>query len=151
LILLKAFGLDTTLTVGTLFCGSNLQDKFPYRSSILPVIEASLEVSVFTKSPQGSTHRKAHQLLTERIKTAGERTLIERGQQLVADLLDRKRKMTLGHTPVVSSIPYNLQTWGVLDWAVPECCSDNSDCSTNRMKVESKHGGTKHVFRRNVG
>jgi hypothetical protein len=40
---------------------------------------------------------------------------------------------------------------GALNWAVPECCSDNSDCSMNRMKAESKHGGIKHVFRRNFG
>ncbi|XP_061173343.1 breast cancer type 2 susceptibility protein-like, partial [Saccostrea echinata] len=101
---LKAFGMNTTLTVGTLFCGSNIQDKFPYRSSILPVVEASLEFSVFTKSPQGPTQRNAYQVLTERIKTSGEKTLIERGQQLVTELLEKKRNMTLGHTPTKNSM-----------------------------------------------
>lgn len=61
-----------------------------------------MEFSVFTKSPKGPTHRKAHQILTERIKTAGVKTLVDRGQQLVSELLERKRKMTLGHTPIVS-------------------------------------------------
>nr|XP_034317664.1 breast cancer type 2 susceptibility protein homolog isoform X2 [Crassostrea gigas] len=96
---LKAFGLNATLTVGTVVCGSNLQDKFPQRSTILPLVEASMEFSVFTKTPQGAPQKKAHQVLTERIKTAGEKTLVERGQQLVAELLEKKRKMTLGHTP----------------------------------------------------
>uniref|UniRef100_K1RH48 Breast cancer type 2 susceptibility-like protein n=1 Tax=Magallana gigas TaxID=29159 RepID=K1RH48_MAGGI len=96
---LKAFGLNATLTVGTVVCGSNLQDKFPQRSTILPLVEASMEFSVFTKTPQGALQKKAHQVLTERIKTAGEKTLVERGQQLVAELLEKRRKMTLGHTP----------------------------------------------------
>ena len=101
-LLLQAFGLSSTLTVGSLFCGSNLLDKFPYRSSFLPIIEASMEFSVFTKSPQGASQRKAHQVLTDRIKTAGEKTLVERGQQLVSELLERKQSLTLGHTPTVS-------------------------------------------------
>lgn len=107
----QAFGLNATLTVGTVVCGSNLQDKFPHRSTILPLVEASMEFSVFTKSPQGAPQKKAHQVLTERIKTAGEKTLVERGQQLVAELLEKKRKMTLGHTPTVSgkyTLNYNV-------------------------------------------
>lgn len=60
-----------------------------------------MEFSVFTKSPQGAPQKKSHQVLTERIKTAGEKTLLERGQQLVAELLEKKRKITLGHTPTV--------------------------------------------------
>ena len=99
---MQAFDLNSTLTVGSLFCGSNLLDKFPYRSSFLPIIEASMEFSVFTKSPQGASQRKAHQVLTDRIKTAGEKTLVERGQQLVSELLERKQSLTLGHTPTVS-------------------------------------------------
>ncbi|XP_078313814.1 uncharacterized protein LOC111129947 isoform X3 [Crassostrea virginica] len=115
---LKAFGLNSTLTVGSLFCGSNLLDKFPYRSSFLPIIEASMEFSVFTKSPQGASQRKAHQVLTDRIKTAGEKTLVERGQQLVSELLERKQSLTLGHTPTKTD---SGESMGESTTPVPPC------------------------------
>lgn len=77
-----------------------------------------MEFSVFTKSPQGAPQRKVHQVLTEKIKTAGEKTLVERGQQLVAELLEKKRKMTLGHTPTVSvkyALNYNVYIGRILN------------------------------------
>lgn len=136
----QAFGLNATLTVGTVFCGSNLQDKFPQRSTILPLVEASMEFSVFTKTPQGAPQKKAHQVLTERIKRAGEKTLVERGQQLVAELLEKKQKMTLGQTPTVR-VQYCKHFH-------PLICSPFYSCKQFRpgLKLGFKRDNVRHLY-----
>ncbi|XP_069138457.1 breast cancer type 2 susceptibility protein homolog [Argopecten irradians] len=94
---LKSFSLDDVLCEGRVFCASNLMDKSLYRSSVLPLLEASLECSTITQTSQYPTQRRA----LEKIKSVVTNThgFLERAKGQLLDLQMQKKDNTRKLTP----------------------------------------------------
>ncbi|KAK3098391.1 hypothetical protein FSP39_019075 [Pinctada imbricata] len=89
----KAVMNSDNLAPGRILCFSNLIDRPPYRSSILPVLEWSSELSLCTQTPQGAGQRGVVTEIQGMIKAAGGcGTFLEECRRILEELLQRKEE-----------------------------------------------------------
>ncbi|XP_060073629.1 breast cancer type 2 susceptibility protein homolog [Ylistrum balloti] len=108
---LKSFLPEDILIEGRLFCASNLMDKSAYLSSVLPLLDASMECSVITQTSQYPAQRRA----LERLKSVSSDThgFLEAAKEHLSALEKQKKENTKKFTPeknLKKSIPDPLDS-----------------------------------------